>query len=696
LRKVWFEAIVDCENYYQLIYRDHLGGILGGTALNWNNHLQLWNQASIKLLDVRHRHLGSGAELRSYQLPASSYLYAARGKARVQMGEMRAIMDPGSVFHGGKGMMLAIEPVEEIVEYVLIMYRALLQQPCPKELALLMESDDPFQEAYYIQPNETATILPIIEKLVESWQQEELLERLQSKMFFYQFVHELFRQLQQYDSGLTNSLQENVVEQAIQYIHQHYAESITLDKLARRFNYSAKGLSRLFKKRTGRGPIDYTIQIRIEKAKELLAYSTLSIEEVAAYVGYEDRLYFSRLFKKHVGFSPGRFKTLFEQGQLGTEFMPASVADRPYEWSQSSIAASMPNYYIEYDNHYQDSREGDSSMYTGTRLTMLATILFCLALFLSACSGAGSGATIGSNGGNSEGTVIAGKGNQDANQSREGQSQTRVVSTIKGEIGIPAQPQRIVVDLYLGSFIALDVKPVGTPELNLKNPYFIEALQGVENIGEYEQVSLEKIVALQPDLIVTGNETAYESYSKIAPTVVVPFGELKDVHAEVSYFGKLLGKEAEAKAWLDEYDNRIATAKAKVDQVIPADATFSIMQDWGKTVGVFGDNFGRGGQAIYTALGRKAPAKHAAEIMEQQSLEVSEEALPEFTGDYVIFTSDKHTLEDLKKDPIWGSLDAVKNNRVYIWKGEKSWYFDPIATLSQTEELAAWLVGQKQ
>lgn len=118
------------------------------------------------------------------------------------------------------------------------------------------------------------------------------------------------------------------------------------------------------------------------------------------------------------------------------------------------------------------------------------------------------------------------------------------------------------------------------------------------------------------------------------------------------------------------------------------------MQDWGKTVGVFGDNFGRGGQAIYRALERKPPAAHAKEIMEIQSVEVSMELLKEYAGDYIIFTSKELTLEDLKTDTIWSTLDAVENDRVFIWKGEKSWYFDPIATLSQTEELAEWLAGK--
>lgn len=76
--------------------------------------------------------------------------------------------------------------------------------------------------------------------------------------------------------------------------------------------------------------------------------------------------------------------------------------------------------------------------------------------------------------------------------------------------------------------------------------------------------------------------------------------------------------------------------------------------------------------------------------MKDQLVEVSSEAIPEFTGDYIILTADNLTLEELKLKPVWSSLDAVKNDRVFIWSPDRSWYFDPIATLDQTEELATW------
>jgi len=275
------------------------------------------------------------------------------------------------------------------------------------------------------------------------------------------------------------------------------------------------------------------------------------------------------------------------------------------------------------------------------------------------------------------------------------EAETKTVQTTNGEVVIPTSPQRIVAEEYIASLLVLDVKPVGAPGLALENYYLKDALKDVEEIGDYGKPSIEKIIALKPDLIITGNGENYDALSKIAPTVVIPYGELKDAHEELTYFGELLGKEQEAKDWLAQYDQRIADAKAQVDAIIPEDASFSIIEDAGKTYYAYGDNFGRGGQPVYQVLGRKPPAKVADEMMEKQWAEISEEVLADYAGDYIILTSDDRTVEDFKKDPIWGSLPAVKNDHLYVWPEERSWYYDPTAVLAQVEELTTWLTNKK-
>ena len=98
-----------------------------------------------------------------------------------------------------------------------------------------------------------------------------------------------------------------VVEQIMNYIEDHYSEKISLDQIAENMYLSPFYISRIFKSETGNAPIRHLINIRLEKAKELLegGYEG-SIQEVAAQVGYDDAYHFSKLFKKRYGISPSQ------------------------------------------------------------------------------------------------------------------------------------------------------------------------------------------------------------------------------------------------------------------------------------------------------------------------------------------------------------------------------------------------------
>lgn len=100
-----------------------------------------------------------------------------------------------------------------------------------------------------------------------------------------------------------------VVEQIVSYFEDHYAEKISLDQIAENMYLSPFYISKIFKSETGDTPIRHLINIRLEKAKELLEDGwTGSIQEVAAQVGYDDAYHFSKLFKKRYGLSPSQTK----------------------------------------------------------------------------------------------------------------------------------------------------------------------------------------------------------------------------------------------------------------------------------------------------------------------------------------------------------------------------------------------------
>ncbi|WP_413232224.1 ABC transporter substrate-binding protein [Paenibacillus sp. BJ-4] len=172
--------------------------------------------------------------------------------------------------------------------------------------------------------------------------------------------------------------------------------------------------------------------------------------------------------------------------------------------------------------------------------TWSLTILLILILALSACAG----------------KTNSSAEKQDQTPAGQKPAATKIVQTIHGEITIPVQPKRIVVDMYQNDLLALGIKPVGSVKYYLDNPFSKELVQDIASIGDRGSVSVEKVLALEPDLILVGSNDVgeYEKYSKIAPTIVIPFGTYKNVHDELTAFGELLGKEQEAKAWLAQYD----------------------------------------------------------------------------------------------------------------------------------------------
>ena len=96
-----------------------------------------------------------------------------------------------------------------------------------------------------------------------------------------------------------------------QFIQEHYNEDLTLSDIASEMNFSIYYLSHIFKKEMGISPIQYLTIQRIERAKELLANTNLTVSAVAEEVGYDNANYFNLLFKKCVGTTPGAFRKNF-------------------------------------------------------------------------------------------------------------------------------------------------------------------------------------------------------------------------------------------------------------------------------------------------------------------------------------------------------------------------------------------------
>ncbi len=115
------------------------------------------------------------------------------------------------------------------------------------------------------------------------------------------------------DTKLMETMQEAdsfnpSVQEAVRYVEEHMHESLTLREIAEHLHMNASYFSVLFKEQIGMTFSEYLTRRRIQKAKELLLGTRLSIAEVAEASGYQSDKYFVKVFRSLEGVSPGQYR----------------------------------------------------------------------------------------------------------------------------------------------------------------------------------------------------------------------------------------------------------------------------------------------------------------------------------------------------------------------------------------------------
>ena len=98
------------------------------------------------------------------------------------------------------------------------------------------------------------------------------------------------------------------INAAVQYFHNNYNKPISIEEFAASQHMSVSWFIRNFKEYTNSTPAQYLLSLRISNAQTLLETTSYNVTEIADIVGYDNPLYFSRIFKKQVGLSPSEFR----------------------------------------------------------------------------------------------------------------------------------------------------------------------------------------------------------------------------------------------------------------------------------------------------------------------------------------------------------------------------------------------------
>ncbi|WP_058301991.1 ABC transporter substrate-binding protein [Gorillibacterium timonense] len=274
---------------------------------------------------------------------------------------------------------------------------------------------------------------------------------------------------------------------------------------------------------------------------------------------------------------------------------------------------------------------------------------------------------------------------------------TKTIKYLDAEYVVPVTAQRIVITGALEAMedsILLDIHPVGMISFTGKFPaLFAPIADQAEGIGEKTEPNFEKILSLKPDVILATTKfdaAVIEKLKQIA--VTIPYSHVAtNWEANLALLGELSGKSEDAKKLTEQFKADLQTAKGKVESSL-ADKKVVVVRIRQGEICIYGPAL-YFNPILYSDLGLTPPAEiAAAKTQETLSIEKLAEMNPDVL--YVQFSEDENAnatdaLDKLKANPIFKSVNAVKNNQMFVN------VVDPLAqggtAYSKTQFLKAFL-----
>jgi iron complex transport system substrate-binding protein len=284
----------------------------------------------------------------------------------------------------------------------------------------------------------------------------------------------------------------------------------------------------------------------------------------------------------------------------------------------------------------------------------------------------------------------------------------RVIQHAMGETCVPNAPQRIIDLAGLDYALGLGVQPIASNGVYDLSLYLPEAAEAIEDVGGNDAPSLERILELKPDLIVGGSyaDLNYNLLSDIAPTVILSYdygGQWKDY---LRQYAAALGKTETAEQVISRYHERVEEFQQQMGER-PAEIDVSIVRVYPTHINFYLKDSFCG--AIVADAGLSRPSSQNFTASEANTLfsnpiqyQVSQEKIPDADGDAIFLWTYGHldeiaqqaqsAKEKLKADPLWSTLTAVQQDKVYEVPGEYWIGEGPIAANLVLDDLFKYLI----
>ncbi|MDF2722337.1 MAG: AraC family transcriptional regulator [Paenibacillus sp.] len=245
--------------------------------------------------------------IQSLSMQIHSLLYVYSGSGIIELDNVSYPLTTGCVAQLPLKRKLVIRSSEEsTLCYYTIRFDYKLIEWEGTNLAFSEASDMalPFDDVVSMPDKES--MLKEIHRLYTIWTDKENGYEWACKLGFLNLLQRVGEQRQLREEDITTQS----ILQCMDYIHNHYNEPLHRELLAQKASLSMSYFSSLFKKHTGYTPVKYITKIRLDNAKLLLRQKHKSIADVARAVGYEDPLYFAKVFTNEFGVPPREYRNM--------------------------------------------------------------------------------------------------------------------------------------------------------------------------------------------------------------------------------------------------------------------------------------------------------------------------------------------------------------------------------------------------
>lgn len=224
-------------------------------------------------------------------------VYIAAGKGRFFFDDGETVVSHGNivVFRPGEKQLYKYHP-EDQTESFWVHFTGY-------DAAKILDECGLNQRVFFVG---TSDYPAIFSQLIREIQMKRTNYREITEILFRQLLLILSRYLKEGKNANCDTLNE--IERAISYFNENYASEINIEEYAKARHMSVSWFIRNFKNITKLSPLQYVIMLRITNAKVLLMNTDYPVSQIATEVGFDNALYFSRLFHRHTGVSPMKFR----------------------------------------------------------------------------------------------------------------------------------------------------------------------------------------------------------------------------------------------------------------------------------------------------------------------------------------------------------------------------------------------------